>query len=147
MNSKSSKSGLFLMELILSILIFSLAATVCVQMFVKGHSLSEESVRLNHGVIWCQGLADSFYGCDGDLKEMNQYLDNSVLSDNESRLCIFYDEDFNCLSSDTGHKYCVEGLLKSEDDLLILNITCKDSSDGQIIYELSPTLYPVKEIN
>ena len=40
MKQKSSRSALFLMELIFSILFFALASAVCVQLFVKAHLLS-----------------------------------------------------------------------------------------------------------
>lgn len=145
MNSKSSKSGLFLMELIMSILFFSLAATVCVQMFVKGHSLSEESVRLNHCVICCQGLADSFYGCDGNIHDINRSVVNSIITNGGNGIAVFFDENFNNISNRADCRYCVEGFLKPEDDLLTLDIICTDMSDGNIIYELSPTLYPQNE--
>ncbi len=43
----SSKSGLFLMEMMISILFFSIAAGVCVQVFAKAHLISENAANLN----------------------------------------------------------------------------------------------------
>lgn len=42
-----SKSSLFLTEMILSILIFSVAAAICVQIFVKAHVLSQKNEDIN----------------------------------------------------------------------------------------------------
>ena len=42
---KHSKSGLFLMELIVAFLFFSLASAICVQLFVKADTINEESIR------------------------------------------------------------------------------------------------------
>ena len=42
---RHSKSGLFLMELIVAFLFFSLASAVCVQLFVKANTINDESIR------------------------------------------------------------------------------------------------------
>ncbi len=57
----SSKSGIFLMELILSILFFSIAAAVCVKLFVTSHQLSDQSVKLNHAVAMAESIAEAFF--------------------------------------------------------------------------------------
>ncbi len=66
----SSKSGIFLMELILSILFFSIAAAVCVKLFVTAHRLSDQSVNLNHAVSMAESIAEAFYGCNGNVGEL-----------------------------------------------------------------------------
>lgn len=66
----SSKSGIFLMELILSILFFSIAAAVCVKLFVTSHQLSDQSVNLNHAVAMAESIAEAFYGCNGNAGEL-----------------------------------------------------------------------------
>ena len=66
----SSKSGIFLMELILYILFFSIAAAVCVKLFVTAHRLSDQSVNLNHAVAMAESIAEAFYGCNGNVGEL-----------------------------------------------------------------------------
>ena len=56
----SSKNSLFLMELILSILFFTLTAAVCLQLFVKAHVLSQDTINLNHAVTQAQNFAEIF---------------------------------------------------------------------------------------
>ncbi len=58
MSNSNSKASLFLMELIMSILFFSLSAAVCVQLFVKSHALSQQSLKLNYAVIASESLAE-----------------------------------------------------------------------------------------
>ena len=48
--SRAQSSSLFLMELILAILFFSITSAVCVQFFVKSHLLSRESKALAQAV-------------------------------------------------------------------------------------------------
>ena len=70
----SSKSGIFLMELILSILFFSIAAAVCVKLFVTSHDLSSQSVKLNNAVAMAENIAEVFYGSNGEKKGMMALL-------------------------------------------------------------------------
>lgn len=46
---RHSKSSLFLMEIILNILFFSILATFCVQIFFKGYQLSENTKKATSG--------------------------------------------------------------------------------------------------
>ena len=63
-----SGSSLFLMELILAILFFSVASAVCVQLFARAHTASEQSAALNRAVLAAESAAESFKGAD-DLDE------------------------------------------------------------------------------
>lgn len=132
MNNHNSRSGLFLMELIISIFIFSIAATICIQLFIGSHILSKKSVALNNAVIWCQNMAEGFYATDGNLHSLNNLLDNSALiSENEIR--IIYDDNF-----------IVSGILNTNLDneyLLTLDISCINTDTSEIIYSLKPVLY------
>lgn len=130
---KTSKSSLFLMELILAILFFSLASAICVQMFVKGHSLSSDSVKLNHAVIYCESMAEMFYSTDGDLDAMAKIMQGNADLDS---IELVYEN-----SKDEGGKYTVTGSLISDGNLLTLDIKCVDEG-GEMIYSLSPVLYP-----
>ena len=55
--NNSSKSSLFLIELILAIFFFIIAMAVCLQLFVKAHTLSNDTISMNHAVLWTQNLA------------------------------------------------------------------------------------------
>ncbi|MCM1120660.1 MAG: hypothetical protein NC543_15010 [bacterium] len=77
---KHSKSSLFLMELIIALLFFSLASTVCIRLFVNAHSLSSQTVDMNYAVNYAQNMAETFTGCDGDLTSMQAILSGSLLS-------------------------------------------------------------------
>ena len=96
----SSKSGIFLMELILSILFFSIAAAVCVKLFVTSHQLSDQSVNLNYAVAMTESIAEAFYGCNGNVGEleslfpdarMDQIDEQTIFTINnaEEGLCAF----------------------------------------------------------
>ena len=52
-------SSLFLMELILAILFFSVAAGICVQFFVKARLMSREAASLDAAVAYCTSAAEA----------------------------------------------------------------------------------------
>lgn len=133
MKNKASKSGLFLMELILSILFFSLSSAICVQLFVKSHLISQKSVSLNHAIELCQNVAEAFYGCNGNVDEMMLLFDNSC-QDALDESIYFLDEQ----------PYTISIAVEEKDDLLICSISAYKHSD--LIYELEVSLFPKKEV-
>ena len=81
----SSKSGIFLMELILSILFFSIAAAVCVKLFVTAHQLSDQSVNLNHAVAMAESIAEAFYGCNGNAGELENLFPDAGMNQTDEQ--------------------------------------------------------------
>jgi len=77
MNSIKRHSSLFLIELMVSLLFFSLAAGICIQFFVHSHLLSGEAANLNNAVMISQSLAEEFRATSGEIGETilyyNQY--------------------------------------------------------------------------
>ncbi|MDE5910576.1 MAG: hypothetical protein K2H52_17875 [Lachnospiraceae bacterium] len=133
MKNKSSKSGLFLMEMILSVLFFSLSSAVCVQLFVKSHLISQQSVDLNCAVEHCQNVAEAFYGCNGNLDDMMLLFESSH-QDASDKSSYFLDEP----------PYTISVTVQEKDNMLICSIVAYKSSD--IIYNLEVNLFPKKEV-
>lgn len=102
---KSSKSNLFLLELIISILFFSIASAACIQLFVKAHLLDNKTKEQNLAVTWSQNLAELWQFSAGDMSIVYKQLsgdyditgDSIVLSDNMESVILSFDKDF-CLS-------------------------------------------------
>jgi len=67
MHPASSKSGAFLLELLLVILFFSIASAVCVELFVKSYTLSEKSMHLNTSVLCAENIAELFLASDSGM--------------------------------------------------------------------------------
>ena len=57
---KVSKSAVFLFELMVIILVFTLAAAVCTQIFARSYTMSQESRALTMGAINAQTMAEQF---------------------------------------------------------------------------------------
>lgn len=93
---KSSNSSLFLMELLISILFFSLASAVCIQLFVKAHLLDIKTEEKSQAVIWMQNLAELWQASSGNLNIVGSHL-SADLSE-EEKCALSYSEDGKSLS-------------------------------------------------
>ena len=88
---RHSKSSLFLMELIIAILFFSIASAVCIQLFAKSHTLSTNTVNQNQAVLHAQNLAESYLALEGDLQQISPLFESSVSDFTENKLFLFFD--------------------------------------------------------
>lgn len=57
---RHSRSGIFLMELIVCLLFFSIASAVCVQLFVKAQMLNQESVQLGEACAIAENIVEEY---------------------------------------------------------------------------------------
>ena len=144
----SSKSGIFLMELILSILFFSIAAAVCVKLFVTSHQLSDQSVNLNHAVAMAESIAEAFYGCNGNAGEleslfpdarMDQIDEQTIFTINnaEEGLCAFVNINASGELTTCGIRVGTSQQNTAYQD---------KGTEFDSIYELKLTLFPQEEL-
>lgn len=112
MNKQSSRSSLFLIELVLSIFFFIIAAAICLQLFVNTYFLSRETIEINQAVLWSQNLAEPFLGGMGDYSIVKELysdkdcsLELSFSSDNHLLLC--FDKNWNYVDSFAKSYYVV----------------------------------------
>ena len=153
MNNNARKTGLFLMELIIAILFFSLAATICIQLFVKSHMISERSIALNHSILLAQNTAEIFYATNGDPEKMASLLGCGESSgtaaiadsDNASTLTLFYTDKFDCLdpaeAASAVFQQTISLYADSDPSLITCHIVISELSSGDVIYSLDTTLF------
>ncbi len=122
-------SSLFLMELILAILVFSMASTACIQLFVKAHVLTNKTIALNHSIIKCQNMAEALYGSDAVGADFGKTQ--------------FYDANWQLLESRENAAFAITMEIEPADEKALLHavITSKNLLDDSIIYELPITKY------
>ena len=159
--SSSSRSGLFLMELIISILFFSLAGAVCVKLFVNSHIISQNSVELNHALEWSQNVAEVFYGCNGDFNEMTDLFQsqfgNCTASASDQSFLLLFDNDFEPFAtthdSDYALRYTLQASIEQKEELFYCHIMVQkrsfrpEVSALENIYVLTVSLFPQKEVS
>ena len=119
---ESSKSSLFLLELMISIVFFALAAAGCVQVFAKAHMLSQEAGRLDMAVSVAQSLAEE---CSGSRMEDKQR---------------YYDELGNVCGKEDG-VYLAEILQTEQAGMNQIHITVMDMKTQDTLYTLQTASY------
>lgn len=93
-----SKAPLLLMEQMVMILVFALAAALCLQAFVKSDEKSRLVEARDHAVALCQSTAEALRSTAGDFpraqEQLRQEGSTSTLSTQDA-LLVTYDEDWN----------------------------------------------------
>ena len=135
--SPPKRSNLFLLELILAIFFFALASAVCIRLFVQARTLTLESHKQNQALTCAKNLSALFESREGSLADIAENFPQSHLED--SRLEIFYDENWN-LCSEEEKSYLASLTLSGssyEDHLLEGEIQVSDGSEIFCILDVS----------
>lgn len=138
-NPRAKSSSLFLLELILAILFFSVASAICVQIFVKSHLLNMQAQSLNMAVTECAGIAELMTGPKdaGDILRLVRNLyPEAVIGEDGSSVNIYYDREMLSCAIDTG-AYCMSVVFVTEGSMLTAHIRMLDLQQDTCIYELS----------
>ena len=77
MSRHNSKSGLFLMEMIIAILFFSICSAVCIKVFAGAAAMADESRTLNKAVVQAANAAELYKAADGALDELARLMDET----------------------------------------------------------------------
>lgn len=116
----NNTSSLFLLELILAVLFFSVASALCIQIFTKAHLMSQDARDLNFAVNEISSMAEQM--SDGTLQDAAAYYDSSYAS---------------CKKADAVYVLTVH--YEPEDTLLKAHISMDTIADNRNIYTLDVT--------
>ena len=92
---KPTRSGLFAIELLIAVGIFSLCAAICVGLFVRAEVMSRDSADLNRAVTEARNAAECFKAAGGDLEETARLTGGKLTAGGE--LVLEYDANWNKL--------------------------------------------------
>ena len=116
----NNTSSLFLLELILAVLFFSVASALCIQIFTKAHLMSQDARDLNFAVNEVSSMAEQMP--DDSLQDAAAYNDSSYAS---------------CEKADAVYVLTVH--YEPEDTLLKAHISMDTVADNRNIYTLDVT--------
>lgn len=116
----NNTSSLFLLELILAVLFFSVASAPCIQIFTKAHLMSQDARDLNFAVNEVSSMAEQMP--DDSLQDAAAYYDSSYAS---------------CEKADAVYVLTVH--YEPEDTLLKAHISMDTVADNRNIYTLDIT--------
>ncbi len=124
--NKISKSGLFLMELMVVILLFAICGAICLQMFAYASQTAKDSQALRNAALSAKSVAACHRSMDGDLEAVAQLLSGAVT---ETGLEIAYDDQWQIVDSQPTYVLA----LTQQDTVAQIAV---ETVDGQTIYSL-----------
>ena len=137
---RASASSLFLMELVVAILFFTLAASVCITIFVQAHIQSERAKALNHALNICSDTAE-LVRTSNSIEEVSQQIgrvyEYAELSQesNPYEISIYFNDNYLPTAKSTLAQ--VETVQLTEtDDMLNADLTFRNVN-GDEVYRLS----------
>lgn len=133
----AKRSSLFLIELIIAILFFSLAATICVRIFVKSHTLEKNSIDLNHAVTAAVSVAEIFRSQEDSYIMLQQQFPDGELTENSYGF--FYDKNWNLCNSSNA-EYTVTLHTEESDTFLLGTVTITRRNESLYQLHLKKTL-------
>lgn len=139
---RHSKTSLFLMEIMLDILFFSVLVTICLQLFFKAHNLSEDTTVLHRAVSTCTSVAEVYQsGENGKESIFENYID---AVERDQNIVIYFDEKFaSCPEEKSAYQaqICV-----NDDSLHTAVIEFLDVDAEEMIYTLTVSAYEPKTL-
>lgn len=130
---RNSRSSLFLMELIIVILFFSIGSAVCIQAFVKAHLLSQSAQDLSFASSTVSSAASALQYTDGSPEEVEAYF--PALQQDGKNLVVYYNAHYDaCPLSDAVYTLYMQ--TQQEELACTSHIWMTDEKDS-VIYELT----------
>jgi len=150
---RSSKSSLFLLELIIAILFFSISAAACIQLFAKAHAVDVRTGEQNQAIVWSQNLAELWRCSNGDITFVGEQIredyffpEGSVVynpSGDVTTLTFQFDKNWFFTAGTPDYRIVLESASMPDDSgMLYASISLyKDAESGLPFYELPLQLY------
>lgn len=110
----SSKSSLFLIELIIAILFFAIGSAVCVRAFVKAHDLSMRAKDLSFASAQASSAASVLEYTDGSFSSFSTYFPDA--EERGDAFLVYYDAD-QSLCSGNDAIYTMQIKISDEDGM------------------------------
>ena len=137
-------SSLFLLELILAVLFFSVASALCIQIFTKAHLMSQDARDLNFAVNEISSMAEQISA--GTLHSDTAASSDDTASDPSTQMpddslqdaAAYYDSGYaSCEKADAVYVLTVH--YEPENTLLKAHISMDTVTDNRNIYTLDVT--------
>lgn len=87
---RNSRASLFLMELMISILFFSLSSAVCIQLFVKAHTINQATEDKSNAILIAQDISEYFHYTNGNKTQLLSYYTD--YEEAESDILLYFTE-------------------------------------------------------
>ena len=124
-----SKAPLMLMEQLIMVLVFALAAAVCLQVFALSGRISRACEARDRAAVAAQNAAETLKGCGGDYAEAVQRLGGRW---DGTLWTMDYDAAWKQTETDAAYQVCVRPAESGQALLGMAEITVLDMEGGEI---------------
>lgn len=135
----TSQNRMFLLELILCVILFTILLAISLRFFAKSHAISQESTDLYHASILCASIADECKLATEDLSVLSEWYNHSNSIGGQQ--IIYFDQNYNeCTSSDYSYRAIVTAHANPT-DAKVTNLTISFCNKTTEIYRIETCYY------
>lgn len=148
--SLSRHSSMFLMEIIIAILFFSLVSAICLRIFTASHQMGQDTNDLNMAVNQTENIAELLTYASkepgfssSDMEGLAGFLTSEYpdIDIDDNILSIYYDENWNCCTAEEG-TYFIKISGANDETLSVFDIDAYKASDRKKpVYSLTVSLH------
>ncbi len=133
----SRRSNLLLMEIILSVLFFTAASTVCLQVFVRASLLEKDTRELDMAVRYVSSAAELLSRPEHAMEHLRTLYPDAQIEEQEAH--IWFDKDFqSCQKDKSSYEMSIQS---SSQDTHTIEWSVSISDGSKEIYQLKGTTY------
>ena len=92
---KGTKTSLFLIELMISLLLFAFCAAICVQIFHASNRRTNSAKDLSKAVFQATTAAELYKSVGGDIEALAESFDGNHSHYRDNILSVYFDENWN----------------------------------------------------
>lgn len=137
-NLNRNKSGLFLMELIVVTLFFSVAAVIVLKIFFVGENLSRESQVLTNSVIQAQNAAQLIKSDNGQTESLCDYYGTT---EKDGIVVVYFDDEFVPCNNDDNASIKMVVKQTTSEQIVDSTIDFLHTNSDQSVYSLETKTY------
>lgn len=140
-SNRSNHSGLFLLEIILAILAFSLVSAVCLQLFVKAHTLGQDTKDLDMAVRQATSVGSILTQSESPMEHLKSLYPDASFDENKRSLTIHYDQEYQpCKEQNSIYQMQITSS-PMDGQTTSYSITVRKTNSTSKIYTLEVTAY------
>ena len=135
-----SRSPLALMEQVVMVLVFALAAALCLQVFVLSDQTSRRNEAIDRAVTECQNAAETLKAAGGDTAHAQQTAAEQMGGTVEQGLWyLFYNEDWVPVDGnpDASYGLYAQGIPSEIEGLVQAKVWVTEEENGEELFSLS----------
>ncbi|MDY4668881.1 MAG: hypothetical protein SO415_02630 [Oliverpabstia sp.] len=138
--SRNTRSSIFLLELMIAILFFSLGSAICIQVFVKAHTLNQSAQDLSFASTQVSSVASVVKYTDQTMTSLKKFY--PLIQETEDGFIISYDKNRKeCAAKDAYYQLMI--CPGTEESMQTSLLQIRNLENGSLIYELN-LRYPLQ---